>query len=435
MLELALWVVALLVTSALASGTEAAMFAVSVSKVEAFVEEKQRGALALQKVKENMAATITTVVVINNIANIVGSIFVGSVAAKVLEPYELGPLTGVALFSGLLTFFVIAFSEIVPKTVGERNCDRIALWTAGPVLWISRLFKPLLMLLDFVTSPFTKLGNVGSAITSEAEIRALTELGEKAGVIEHNESEIIRNVFTLNDNTAADLMTPLHQVDYLQASDNIDSIREHLAELTHTRLPVIDRSFDKLEGVVNIRTLLQALAEDKDDALVRDFIYQPTFIASTATGDDLLALFKKSKQHLGIVVDGFGTMLGVLTLEDVLEVLVGDIMDETDQEHEEIVVEEPGVVLVYPEADAIEVNETIHVNLPDLRIGELILDELGEIPEVGRVFLIKDAEIEIVEGTPRAINLVRIRRVEPEEISEDGDTTRFSSIETANPAQ
>ena len=193
---------------------------------------------------------------------------------------------------------------------------------------------------------------------------------------------------------------------------------------------MIDGTFENLEGVVHLRNMLQGLAEGSGQKQVREFAKEPTYIPSTASGDALLKHFQKTKQHLTIVVDGFGTMLGVLTLEDVLEVLVGDIVDETDREIQEIEVISEDTVWVIAEADSIDVNETIFVSLPDMRVGELIIEELGRIPEVGEIFLLgQDAECTVISGTPRAIEKVQIRKVELEEEL----STRQPSMETAIP--
>ena len=424
-------VFALLFVSAMASGTEAALFAVPISKVKAFLDEKKRGAKALQTIKDDMGRAITTVVIINNIANIVGSIAVGSLAAKHFGEMTLfGYIPGMTIFSGVLTFLVIAFSEVVPKTLGERHAERLSLLISPILLGLIKFFQPFIWVLEVVTSPFTRFEGSALAVTSEAEIKALTELGHRAGIIEAEESELIHNVFTLGDVDAADIMTPLAKVDYLQANQKLDEIRDQLATLTHTRLPVIDGTFEKLEGVVHLRNMLQGLAEGGGDKTVRDFAKEPTYIPSTASGDALLKHFQKTKQHLTIVVDGFGTMLGVLTLEDVLEVLVGDIVDETDLEIQEIEVISEDTVWVLAEADSIDVNESIFVNLPDMRVGELIIEELGRIPEVGEVFQLgTDAECTVISGTPRAIEKVQIRKIEIEEEI----VNRQPSMETAIP--
>ena len=239
-------VLTVLIVSAMASGTEAALFAVSVGQVKAFIDQKRRGAVALQALKDDMSKTITTVVIINNIANIVGSMFIGTVADKQFGGDSLGPVSYVGLFSALLTFLVIAFSEIVPKTMGERYAERISLTIAPPLRMLTSVFTPLIWVLDVVTRHFTRFSGQGLQVTSEAEIKALTELGKQAGILEEGESDLIQQAFALTDIDAGDLMTPLAKVDYLQADSQIGELKNCLANLTHTRLPVIGGTFDKV---------------------------------------------------------------------------------------------------------------------------------------------------------------------------------------------
>ena len=188
---------------------------------------KRRGAKALQTIKDDMGSAITTVVIINNIANIVGSIAVGSLASNHFGEYLLfGYIPGMTIFSGVLTFLVIAFSEVVPKTLGERHAERLSLLISPVLLGLIKFFQPFIWVLGIVTSPFTRFEGSALAVTSEAEIKALTDWAQ-GGIIEAEESELIHNVFSLGDVDAADIMTPLAKVDYLRANQKLDDIENN----------------------------------------------------------------------------------------------------------------------------------------------------------------------------------------------------------------
>ena len=445
MAELLIVVGLMLLISAWASGTEAALFAMRVSKVHSALERGARGAAALSRIKEDMSPSIMTIVVINNIANISGSLLVGKIAEQQYGSLYLGSAgiqTGdgaipvVGLISAVLTFLVITCSEVIPKTIGERQHERISLWMAPLVLSLRKLMSPFNWLIDQLTGPVAGLvsrfidpvvakGPV--ATTSEEEIMALTELGMQHGVIEADESELIQRVFQLNDVTAWDIMTPLAKVDALDASETLGVVRSRLPEITHTRLPVYQSSMDQISGVVHLRDLLQALADGREELDVQSLTKPPSFIPSTAVGDDLLRHFKRTKQHLAIVVDAFGTVLGVLTLEDVLEELVGDIIDETDVEHD-IQRIGPDVLLVTADTDAVDVNQAIKTELPDKRIGALLIEELGRIPVQEESHCMHGVEFTIVEATPRMIERVRLRKLSEEELppKENGETEAAS---------
>ena len=313
------------------------------------------------------------------------------------------------LFSGGLTFLVIVFAEIIPKTVGERFCQPIALTMSVPVLMVAKAMLPLIWIIELLTRPFAARGQ--GIATSEEEITALTRLGQLTGAIEPDESELIQRVFRLNDVTAWDIMTPLSQIDAIDGRRTLGDVREELMTLTHTRLPVHEGSLDKLTGVVHLRAMLQALSNGQEMLPVRALAKEPTFIPESATGDDLLRHFQRTKQHLAIVVDAFGTVLGLLTLEDVLEVLVGDIMDETDFEPDTIKRLSKNEILVDAATEMEDIVRILKLEVPtDGRIGEKLIEHLGHIPAVGDIIHLDEltVTVTVAEATPRAIKRLRV---------------------------
>ncbi len=402
MIELALSVLVLLCASALASGTEVALFSVPYGMVLSSVSQKKRGALALQRIKDDMARPIMTIVIINNISNIVGSIVIGAMAARMLDSSQLG------LFSAGLTFLVIVYAEIIPKTVGDRFCTSIALNMATPVLLLTRFITPLIVLIELLIKPFSSPGR--AVRVSEEEITALTRLGQRTGAIEADESELIQRVFRLNDVSAQNIMTPFARVDALDGRLTLDEVREVLMTVTHTRLPVHEGSLNKVTGVVHLRDMLQALSNGQDMLPVQALAKEATFIPDSAVGDDLLRHFQHTKQHLAIVVDAFGTVLGVLTLEDVLEELVGEIVDETDIEPEIERVSKTEI-LVDASTDVSQINELFQMKMSaEGRIGEQIIEELGRIPREGEVLQLHGMTVTIDEATPRMVKRVRLNK-------------------------
>lgn len=403
MTQLIIAVLVVLVASGLASGIEAALFAVNYSKVLAAVEKKQSGALALKRLKEHMRIPIMTIVVINNIANIVGSIVIGAIAADVLGSTWLG------VFSAVLTFLIIVFSEIIPKTVAEVHAERIALSVARPILILSNILRPVTLIVELFTRPFSPTAE--SMTTSEDEIRVLARIGRQEGVIDRDESRMIQHVFRLDDITAWDMMTPRADVDALSGEKTVREVRDEVLAYTHSRLPVYDGDLDNIVGVVHIRFLLEALAKDQDDTLVKDLMGKADFVPETMVGDNLIRHFQKEKDNLAIVVDSLGTVIGIVTLEDVLEELVGEITDETDVEPERIKRISKREVLVDADTDVHYVNVFFNIQLPgDGRIGELLLEEIGHIPEAGESVEIAGVHCFIEEATDRKIETIRLQK-------------------------
>ena len=323
MLEIIVIVLIVISGSALCALSETALLSVPRIKVRQLAQSKKPAALALLAIRQKINRPIATIVILNNIFNIVGSIVIGSLAAKVLGDAWLG------LFSGILTFLIIIFGEIVPKTIGERYSQNISLIVALPVQFLTFLFTPVVWLVERVTAPFTRSKKIPT--TNEAEIRFLTRIGFQEGVIENDEAEMIQRVFQLNDLTAADLMSPRVTITYLRGDLTLAEAKEEIIASQHSRILVIEDSIDRAIGLVLKHELLTAMIDDKSDQKISTLARPVRFVPETVKADKLLKTFQEIREHLAVVLDEYGGVSGVVTLEDVLEVLTGEIVDETDK--------------------------------------------------------------------------------------------------------
>lgn len=323
MVELSLAVAAVLLSSALCSGSEAALFSVSLIRVRGMVQQNKPGAKALLAIKQKMERPIGTIVILNNIANIVGSILVGGIATKALGSEWLG------LFSAVLTFLVIIFSEIIPKSMGETHSDFIAPLIARPVLQISRLFMPLLWSIEQITKPLSS-GRVGWT-TNESEIKLMAKIGHTEGIIEQDESEMIHRVFQLNDKKASDLMTPRISMTYVAGTTPLQEAVTELLNSQHSRILVVGETIDDVLGVVLKTEIMKAYIQGQTERPIADFCREIARVPKSQAADVLLKHFQTTRQHIAVVLDEYGGVVGVITLEDVLEVLTGEIVDETDK--------------------------------------------------------------------------------------------------------
>ncbi len=323
MLQIVFVILVVILGSAICSGTETAILSVPVLRVRQLAQSGQRTAIALLKIRENINRPIATIVILNNIFNIVGSIIVGQVTVSVLGDPWLG------IISGVLTFLIIVFGEILPKTLGEQNAEAISLVAAQPLQTLSLLFGPVVWLIETITAPLTHSQKI--PITNEAEIRFLAKLGRQEGIIEEDEAEMIQRIFHLNDVTAADLMTPRVVLTYLRGDLSLLEAQTEIIASQHSRIVVIDQSIDQVRGVALKDDLLTALIEQDGQQLVTDLARPARFVPETIRADRLLKTFQSNREHLAIVLDEYGGVSGVVTLEDVLEVLTDEIVDETDR--------------------------------------------------------------------------------------------------------
>jgi len=322
MIQLILAVLGVILGSATCSASEVALLSVSIIKVRQLASTNKRSAKVLLAIKEKINRPIATIVVINNIFNIVGSIIVGSIATKVLGDRWLG------VFSGILTFLIIIFGEIIPKTLGERNAEKLSLFIAIPLTQITFLLTPVVWAIEKATAPIIK-GKRGPT-TNEAEIQLLTRIGRQEGIIEDDEAEMIQRVFRLNDMNAVNLMTPRTAITYLRGDLALSQAQDKIISSPHTRIIVIGESIDDIIGFALKDDLLIAIIEGKGDRQIADLNRQVRFVPETIRADKLLQGFLANREHLVVVLDEFGGVSGIVTLEDVLEVVTGEIVDETD---------------------------------------------------------------------------------------------------------
>lgn len=322
MVTLVTVILVVLVGSALCSGSEIALLSVPPVRARQLAEHGGRRGRAVAAIRGHIARPIAAIVVINNVFNIVGSILVGVIAT---EEFGSG---AVGIVSGVLTFLIILFGEIIPKTLAERFNEPIALAIAVPVRGLTVVLTPLLVVFEALTRPLTR-GDRGPS-TNEAEIRLLARIGHSEGVLEEDEAEMLHRVFQLNDRLARDLMTPRTAVTWLDRDRTLASVRDEVVASEHSRIVVTSGDLDRVTGLALKHDLLAGLLTDASGT-VADHEREVEAVPWFARADDLLQRFRRDRQHLVLVIDEYGGTMGVVSLEDVLEVITGPILDETDR--------------------------------------------------------------------------------------------------------
>ncbi len=323
MLDLLILVFFILLGSGLCSCTEAAIASISMMRVRQLQDEKVPGSKALLQIKSRMNETSNTVVLLNNLINIGGSVLV---TAWVIH---LWGQTWLGLCSGILTALVIIFAEIIPKTLGYHYPLKISLWVARPLYYLIILMKPANYLMNKVTSLFAK--SHASPVT-ERDVLSIVKAAFDDGKISHSEYSIARRAFLLNDKKAGEINTPRTVLTYLYADKTIEECREKIISSVHSRLPIMGKSIDDVIGVALKDELLVALIHNKKEKKIQDFCHNVIITNESKKVDELLQLFIEKKQHMAMVFDEYGGLEGVVTLEDILEELMGkEIVDETDR--------------------------------------------------------------------------------------------------------
>ncbi len=318
---LVLTILIVLATAALFASIEAAIFCTSFPRAQVLKRQRRPGATALVAIREHMSRPVTTLVIGTNVTTIVGSLLIGHIATEAFGDEALGIITAV------VTFLIIVFGEIFPKVMGEKFAEPIALFASRPLLILTNLITPFIWIIEKTTDRFT---DHTRKIVSEEELKILSEIGSREGSIERDEEELIRRVFTLNDMTARHIMTPWKVVDTLPADKAIEETLRIICEKPYSRYPVVDAS-GAVIGTCQTKDLLIALAKGKGGESVRSYMAAPRFVEEGKRVDHLLASFLASRRHMFVVRDTGGKQTGVVTFEDALEQLVGEIVDETDE--------------------------------------------------------------------------------------------------------
>lgn len=321
MTPLLILVVSILCASAVWAMTEAAILSLPVLRARILLEERRRGAKDLVFIKENIHLTIAVIVMISNAINIVGSFYVGRKVAILFGDKWLG------LASGLMTLAVIIFGEIFPKALGERYKTAIALSIAKPLRFVVLIFGPVA---KFILNTGGFIKEYSSPKTTEEEIRMMLKLGRDEGTVEMDEEVLCNRVFKLNDLKVSQVMRPIEQIFALPGDKSIGEIKDLIIDSRFSRIAVYDKEITNIVGVVEHRLLLRHIAREHFQALVREFMSPPIFVHHATKADALLEKFLAYNQHLFIVQDDAKKSIGLVTMEDVLEELFGEIYDEKD---------------------------------------------------------------------------------------------------------
>ncbi len=312
----------MLLGSGFFSATEAALFSTPLNKAKILANQKKKNAKYLLLIKKDIRPTITVLVVFTNIFNIAGSIFVGTIAGDIFGSTKIG------IFSAVLTFLVIVFAEIIPKSIGDTFASQISLFLAKPLFYTTKLFTPLIRLIELFTRPLPRRKKT----ISEEEIRTLSNIGFLEGVIEEDEKEMIHRVFLLNDLQTKDVMTPRTVVTAFEKNQKLKDLEEEIYNLSHSRIPVYEKNMDSIVGICHQRDLLISFSRGEKEKTVFHFANKKvTTVHEGQKIDELIPVFRKTRCHLAVVVDDFGGTQGVITLEDVLEQIIGNVIDETDE--------------------------------------------------------------------------------------------------------
>lgn len=370
----------LVAMSAVFSSSETAITSVSKIKVRQLDQKDNKNAHLLKKLHDNMQATISTILIGNNIVNIAASSIATILFTNIFHQ------NGALVSTVVMTVFVLIFGEVLPKTIAQYKNKSVALKFSRFIYLLTIIFKPIVKVLNLLTRLVIKIfigDNGDSSTLTEEELKTLVEVSEEEGVLKDQETEIMINALELKETLAVDIMTPRTSMASVDIEDAENDLREIIKNITYSRIPVYEDNIDDIIGVLHIKELAHKIIEDDHDFKIRD-ILKPTFYAyEYIPVVDLFKQMRAKNISISIIIDEYGGTSGLVTMEDILEELVGEIDDEYDNEKEVTKIND-NEYLVDPEMRIDEVNERFDLNLQSEKfdsIGGFVIELLDRMPK------------------------------------------------------
>ena len=413
-------IIGLLALSAFFSSSETAMMSVNKIRVRNLAEAGLSSAQILSKVLDNQAKMLSAILIGNNIVNISASSLMTVLVTQAFGDKFVG------LATGILTLLVLIFGEITPKTTATLYSETIALRFAKPIYLIMQVLTPVIFIVDKLALGVLLFLHIDpnkkqEAIT-EDELRTIVEVSHEEGVIESDEKKMIYNVFDFGDSVAKDIMVPRIDMTFIDVNAEYDEVVEIFRQEKYTRYPVFEETTDNVIGIINIKDLL--LIEHEKKFCLRDYLREPLYTYEYKKTAELMVELRKTQNNIAIVLDEYGATAGLITLEDMLEEIVGEIRDEYDQDEEDDVKEvTPDEYLVNGSAKLDDLNDRLGLELESEdydSIGGLVIGLLDHLPEEGEEVDYENLHLKVEEMDKNRIGKIRIQIHHPEE-SEDGE--------------
>ena len=407
----------LIILSAFFSGSETTLTSASKARMRTLAKAGKKEAIVFESLFKNKERLICTILLANNLVNILAS----SIATKIL--LEIFDADGIAYTTIIMTFMILVFGELIPKTVALYKADALALKISKIFNILVYIFYPITSSLNFLVNiilkSFTKADlNDHTEIEKDEELRGAIDLhGENKN--QTNEKEMLKSILDLEEVTVGSIMIPRKDTFSLNVDIRSNELIRKLKDSPHSRIPIWDKNPENIIGVFHIRGLIENEFMTEGDFDIRGFCQKPWFIPESTSLASQLMEFKRRKKHFAIVVDEYGEFLGIVTLEDILEEIVGDIDDEVDVKKlskiSGVTKESEGVYLVKGTVTLRDLNRELGCNLPDNNIATiagLILYESRTIPKIGQIFSFYNFKFEIIDKRYNQIMLLKMTKEE-----------------------
>lgn len=398
----------LIALSGFFSASETALMSLSKIRVRHMVDEDIKGAKLLEKLLEDPNKLLGGILIGNNIVNIGASSLASTLAFRIFGD------SGVALATGVMTILVLIFGEITPKSLAKQNAEKVSLAVAPIINIVVIVFKPFVWLFTSISSFIVRLLggdlNKSEPFITEEELKTMVDVSEEEGVLEEEEKEMIFNVFEFGDLQVKDIMVQRVNVIAVNVTSTYEEVLKVIKEQQFSRIPVYNESIDDIVGILNVKDLI-LLDSHNENFNVTDYMREPfrTFEFKKIT--ELFAEMRTTRNHIAVVLDEYGGTVGIVTIEDLIEEIVGEIEDEYDERDKDIEVIKENEFVVDGSTRLSDLSDMIGFDIESEEfdsIGGYVIGYLGRMPELSEEIKTKDFKVIVEELDKNRIKKVRI---------------------------
>lgn len=399
--------VILLVMSGFFSMSETALMALSKIRIRHMVDEGVKGAKLVEKLTEDPNKLLGAILIGNNIVNIGASALATSIAINTVGE------SGVGIVTILMTILVLIFGEITPKSIAKQKSELVALKVSKIINLVVKIFKPFIFVFTSISGVFIRLfgcdPKASEPFITEEELRTMVGVSEEEGVLEGDEKEMIFNVFDFADSQVKDVMVQRVNVIAVDLNDTYEDVLKVIKKEQFSRIPVYDQTIDDIVGILNVKDII--IAGQNEEFKVKDYMREPFYTFEFKKIKELFNEMQKTRNHMAVVLDEYGGTVGIVTIEDLIEEVFGDIEDEYDDENEEIEVIKEDEYIVDGSSRLDDIGELIGVVMESEEfdsVGGLIIGELGRFPELFEEITVNKIRFVVEELDKNRIKKVRI---------------------------
>lgn len=427
-----LFLMILIVLNAFFAASEIALISLNDNKIKLMADDGDKKARLLQKLLGEPSKFLATIQIGITLAGFLASAFASESFAdrlvnviktlKIPIPENVLKTTSVIVITIILSYFTLVLGELVPKRLAMQKAESISFLVVKPLNLLSIVTSPFVKLLTISTNFLVRLfgvdPNANEEQVTEEEIRMMIDVGEEKGTIEEAEKEMINNIFEFNDKTVSEIMTHRTGIAALPVDSTITEVTSFFNREKYSRIPVYEDNIDNIIGVMHSKYLIQFLSEGdkKENFNLRNLIRKPYFVPTSKKTDELFQELKQNKNHLAIVIDEYGGTAGIVTLEDLIEEIVGNIFDEDDEVEKYIDKIDDNTFIIKGSVSLDEVQEALGVNLPvdDYEtLSGFITGQLGRIPEKGDKSIVEYEELvfKVEEVKEKKVSKIKVCKV------------------------